>query len=471
MLSTAFRKYDIRGRVGSELHLNEIYNLACSLAYLLQTPLYHCNRVVVGMDGRTHSPTIKNELIKGLADAGLDVVFIGCVPSPVCYFAHQELNTDASIMITASHNNKEYNGLKISVGDSTFFDHDITVLRLLYENRTCSKLPKRQGAVEEINIIPRYIDRLYSEFSSLHNCALPVVFDCSNAPAGIVMQEIIRRFNFTRAQLLFADINGEFPNHEPDPTKIKNIAQLKDVVMAQRAIGIAFDGDADRMAAVTESGKHLVGDDISALFCYELLQKNGPFTAILEIKCAMTLISWLRSQGITIHQTPCGHSFVVNAMSKYKALFGGELSCHYCFSDRYYGFDDGIYAALRLLEIASETNKKLDELAATLPERYLSAEMRIPCAENYKDTVVSAMITYARTNSNRYEIITLDGLCVVGSDCAATIRKSNTESVLSVRFEGATPASLSSIACEFYQQLSLQPLNQDQLKPFFEQYL
>lgn len=468
MNKTVFRTYDIRGIVGTQLYIEQVGSCIKSLVYLIKKKIGHLQAISVAMDGRVHSNAIKDEVVAALCQAGIDVYYLGLAPTPVHDYAHHVLPVQASLMITASHNPKEYNGIKIIVAGEPFFGADLQTLYDLYANQVHTRVTKR-GIVRNFDITNVYLLFITTRFNHLHSLALPLIFDCSNGATCAIVTELIAKLEWQNARVINGNIDGTFPAHDPDPTKLKNMQQLIEDCRSKQSAGIAFDADGDRMSAITEDGRLLVGDDLGGIFCADMSIRHKKFTAVMDIKCSFSITKWLEAKGITVEQTPCGHAFVVEGMNRTGAFFGGELSCHYCFADDHFGSDDGIYAALRLVEIMHFRQATLTALANELPERYLSPEMRIICPEELKETIVHAIIEQISAD-NTWQLNLIDGLCALRDGSAVTLRKSNTESMLSVRFEAQTPEQLKAIAQLFYHLL-LQWLAPESLAPHFSAYL
>ncbi len=448
MNDVIFREYDIRGKVDIDFTVDEVYDLTQAILSLCKAAKPQLQAVAIGMDGRTHSPSIKKEVMRAVLDYGLDAIYIGVCPTPALYFAMNVLQVDAGIMITASHNPKEYNGFKICLGKESVWGAQIKEIKALYKDRIHYKasLP---GQEREHLIIPDYINFLTTHFQSLKNNAIKAVIDCANGSAGTVIPELVARMNWQNVQVLYPEVDGTYPNHEADPTVEKNMQDVKKLLQAtDAAVGIGFDGDCDRMAPMTKKGVLVPGDVLLAVFAQAIIEQHPDACIVFDIKSSQVVLDLLEQWGACPRFSPSGHSIIKNEMKKHNALLAGELSCHFFFKDRYFGYDDGIYAMLRLFEILDHTAKSLDELIAVVPKMYSSPEFRIVCAEDQKqlliDAVYDCFIQKADTS-----IITIDGARIITSYGWGLIRASNTQSVVSLRFESNNAEGLLRIIKEF----------------------
>lgn len=458
MLDTIFREYDIRGKVNGEFNLDKVYDLIRSIAFYFVQENPAVKTVVLGMDGRTHSLAIKKEVCRGLTDSGLDVVFVGIVPSPVLYFALYTLEVDAGLMITASHNPKEYNGLKICLGKKSVWGVQVREIRDLFKARAFISTAHK-GAVKERLIIDSYINVLADQFPHLIGMDLSVVIDCGNGAAGAVMPQLVKRMNWKKVRLLYPEVDGTYPNHEADPVKEKNMADVKHLLQTTDVqLGIGLDGDADRMAPMTKSGFLVPGDQLLAIFSKQLLKNVPGATVVMDIKSSSGLIELLQKWGGKPHLSPSGHAIIKDQMRIQGALLGGELSCHFFFADRYYGYDDGIYAVMRLLEIIVQSGVTLAKLLEEFPTRYSSIEYRIACSLDKKQKIVQHVKEHFSKQSD-VAMITIDGVRVTFDNGWAVVRPSNTQPLLSMRFEANTLQGL----CQIKEKFAVL------LAPFFDE--
>jgi len=453
MQATAFKKYDIRGIIEKEIIIEDTYRLTHAITTYFKQQQPDLKTIIVGMDGRTHSPLIKEQICKALRDSGINAIFIGVCTTPLFYFANEILDAGAGIMITASHNPKIYNGLKLMLNKKTVFDKEINAIKDLFYS--ANPFPKRiqKGTYQEEHIMPDYVRMLTDQFNHLKGKPIKAIIDCAHGATAAIIPELVQQMNWPKVKLMYATIDGTFPAHEADPTKDVNVAELKHKINEKEGyIGISFDGDGDRMGAITEEGALTHGDELTTIFCQSIKEEVGPFKMVADIKCASALLKQFQEWNLECTLTPCGIGFVREAMRKNNALFGGELSCHFCFNDRYFGFDDGIYAMMRLFEILDRTNCRLNILYRRLPKRYCSPDIRLISTNEQKHTVVEKIKKTISKLPNA-KLITIDGIRVDLPHGCATLRASNTEPIISIRFEGTDEKNLGLITDEFYKLL------------------
>jgi len=454
MKDSVFREYDIRGIVGEELNLDQVYKLGCAIAYYFAQHNPELKTVVVGRDARSHSPLIKKELFRALTDAGLTVLNVGICSSPVIYFGLHTQKIDAGIMITASHNPAAYNGLKICLGTTSLSGEAIREIRTLYkQNKKLEKL-ERPGDVKNINLVDLYVDWITNHFVHLKNMDVPLIVDCGNGTSGPELLKVIDKLCWTGVDVLYADADGTFPNHEADPSVEKNMQDVKEALIKGKYLfGIGLDGDGDRMGAMTKGGTLIPADRLLALFAQPLFadaQKNYSNTGVVfDIRSSQGLVDLLTEWGTNSYWSPAGHSNIKKSMKEKNALLGGEMSCHFMFADKYFGYDDGIYAALRLIEIIVASGKSLDELISIFPNKYSSPEIRIRCGQLDTRLVVKDVHeSFAR--SKKGKLTTIDGVRVECDYGWGLVRESNTQPVLSMRFESDSPQGLQLIKKDFF---------------------
>lgn len=453
MLASAFKKYDIRGIVGNELTIDAMYQLTIAIAQYFKQQCPHLTTVIVGMDGRTHSPAIKELVCKALIDSGLHVYAIGTVPTPLFYFANHILGAQAGIMITASHNPKDYNGLKLMLEKVSVFDEGIQDIKTRYFSNPTISAGAVPGTYLDLTIDETYLTFLTNQFAHLKNSPVNVVFDCAHGATATIIPALVQVMNWQNARILYGTLDGTFPAHEADPSKADSMRDLQQFIAQHPTYcGIGFDGDGDRMAAVTEEGVRVQGDEHGAIFCHEIGKTKPHSHVVADVKYANAILDQCARAGMTYTLTPCGIGFVRQTMRKHNAIFGGEISCHYCFADRYFGFDDGIYAALRLLEILHNNAQPLQKLYDALPERYCSSELRLQCSHEAKHEIVKTLHGRLAQRTD-VAINTIDGIRVSSAYGCASIRPSNTEPLLSARFEGTSKQNLDRIINEFYMLL------------------
>lgn len=453
MHDTIFREYDIRGEVGSEFIIDQSYDLACAIAFYCAQKNPVLKTVAVGMDGRTHSPVIKEQICKALQDSGLDVVFVGVCPSPVVYFTPYVLPVvDAGIMITASHNPKEYNGLKLCLGKDFLWGNQIREIRDCFKQRKRINAEKK-GALSTVNVIDCYTDWLADHFKHLRGMSLSVVVDCGNGTAGTVFPLLIEKMNWSHVQLLYPEVDGTYPHHEADPVVEKNMLDVKKILAeTDIELGIGLDGDCDRMAPMTKDGYLVPGDKLMALFSKEVVQHNPGAAIVFDIKSSSGLVELLEQWGAKPCMSPSGHAIIKSQMKKHKALLGGELSCHFFFNDRYFGYDDGIYAALRLFEHILHSGEPLHQLLSFFPRKVSSPEIRISCSEKKIPSIIKDLEDYFSRKSN-VKVVTIDGIRVTMKHGWGIVRGSNTQPVLCMRFESDTKTGLQKVKDDFFNVL------------------
>ena len=430
-----FRAYDIRGVVGKDFDADwaERLGQACGAYFLARGQA----RAVVGHDCRLTSPEFAERLLSGLASTGVDVLALGMVPTPVCYFAIRHLGFAAGVMITASHNPSEYNGFKIWSGKSTIHSEEIQALARLME---AGSFPQGQGILSRHDIVPTYLDTV----SALVRLKKPVkvVLDGGNGAAGLVAQALLSRAGATVIPL-FCEPDGRFPNHHPDPVEEKNLTALKAKVLETgAACGIGLDGDGDRIGVVDEAARVVHGDRLLALFARGVLAEKPGAAIIGDVKCSHLLFADIAKHGGRAIMSATGHSLIKDRLLKENAALAGEMSGHMFFADRYYGFDDAPYAALRLVELLSQTAAPLSSLPDGWPATSVTPELRVDCPE----TIKFAVAEKARTEFAKvYTVDTTDGARLLFADGWALVRASNTQPALVLRFEAESPARLAEI--------------------------
>ncbi len=436
-----FREYDIRGVFNKEFDSHFAYLLGKSYAGYFKKKFNKTGiTITVGNDARLSAQEIREALIKGLNESGVNVLYLGLITSPISYFTTFEIpNVDGAIMITGSHNPPDYNGFKISVGKSTIFGDEIQELRRIIEK---SEFVSGIGSLKDFNIFPKYLERYKSEFGNLGN--LKVVLDCGNGAAGCIAKELFSVVGL-RPTILFEEPDGQFPNHHPDPTVEKNLKDLASKVRAEGAVcGIGFDGDADRIGVVDHTGKMLYGDELMTLFSRSILAKNKGAKIIGDVKCSDRMYDDIEKWGGQPIMWKTGHSLIKEKIKVEKAPFGGEMSGHIFFADRNYGYDDALYAALRICEILSQSGKTIPELLNGLPNAFNTPEIRIDTTEEKKVKIVEALKDQYKGGAG-YSTNLIDGVRISFEDGWALARASNTQPVLVLRFESWTQEGLNRI--------------------------
>jgi phosphomannomutase/phosphoglucomutase len=430
-----FRTYDIRGLVGIDFDEDWVERLgkACG-AYFLERGYA---RAVVGHDCRLTSAAFQERLVRGLVSTGVDTLFLDMVPTPVCYFAIRHLGYGAGVMITASHNPAEYNGFKIWAGKSTIHSGEIQrIARLL----ASGGFPSGQGAACAHDITPSYLDTV-APLVRLHR-PVKVVLDGGNGAAGLVARDLLRRAGVEVVEL-FCEPDGRFPNHHPDPIEEKNLDALKAKVLETGAeAGIGLDGDGDRIGVVDEQARVVHGDRLLAIFARSLLAERPGQAIIGDVKCSHLLFRDIERHGGRPIMSNTGHSLIKDRLFKESAALAGELSGHMFFADRYYGFDDAPYAALRLAEILSRSGAPLSAYLDDWPQTFVTPELRVDCPEHAKFAVAEK----ARAEfSKQYTLEGNDGARLVFPDGWALVRASNTQPALVLRFEAESEPRLAEL--------------------------
>lgn len=436
------RAYDFRGRVATQLTAQTVYWLGRAYAHQLRG--LNDAQVCVGADGRNSGPELKQALVAGLREGGADVLDCGFCATPVVYFAAAQQETMNAIVLTASHNPSDQNGLKLILNNRALLDDEISELATL----GCSdELHSGAGKLREQTQNASYVHAIAQRFDL--KPGMKVVIDCGNGIGGPVTEMLFKRLN-TRLSLLFADVDGDFPNHSPDPCIASNLLELQRTVVKQKAdIGFALDGDADRVVAISASGRILVPDQLLMLLASDILEQEQGLV-LMDAKCSSLVRSEIESKGGVIQIGRTGHSPMKRLMQASGALCGGELSAHYYFAD-WYGFDDGLYTAVRLLELLQRKGQTLDQLIDSLPQRLSTPEMRIEVADDRKFEIVGQLES---TEFGARELISIDGLRVEFGDGWGLVRASNTEPALVVRFEADSRERINEIITIFNRNLA-----------------
>lgn len=446
-----FREYDIRGVIDKELYLNETYDLGLAITTFLQKNNPSMHTILIGRDGRTHSKLIFDNLAKAANDLGFDVIDLGTVPSPVTYFAVKYFNNPAAVMITASHNPKEYNGIKVwgAFGAQIQEIKNILQSKKFYINNS-----NRSGSIKTFDIIEQYLRYLENHFTHLKNLPIKALVDCGNGVAGTVVPQLIKRMNWTGVKTLFEQVDGTFPNHESDPTDIENMSALSNKLNnSDFELGVGLDGDCDRMCPMTKSGNLVSGDKLLAIFAKTVLKQFPGAIIVFDIKSSCCLIESLIKDGGTPQISPSGHSIIKDTIKKYNAKLAGELSCHFFFNDRYFGYDDGIYAMIRLFEVIKQTGKNLEELIDGLPKKQNTPEIKIKCATEADKTKIVADVKNIFAAKKDVRSITIDGIRAQTSYGWGLLRASNTQPAICLRFESDSKEGLEMIKNDFYNAL------------------
>jgi len=439
MLNPAiFREYDIRGLAETELTSPEISDLGRALGTLLQRK--SGPNINLGRDCRLSSPRLHDALLDGLLASGCHVTDIGVVPTPLLYFSAVHLQADGAVMITGSHNPAEFNGFKTVCGSGTIHGEDIQEVRRIIESR---QFATGAGAHRCADVSDAYLDAVAEQFSFERR--IKVVADAGNGTAGPVMHRLLQRLNCDAKELFF-EMDGRFPNHHPDPTVPANLAHLQQTVRATGAdLGIAFDGDSDRIGAVDEQGNVIYGDMLMLIYGREILSRKPGATFIGEVKCSQIMYDELKRLGGNPIMYKTGHSLIKAKMKQEHAELAGEMSGHMFFADRYFGYDDALYAACRLMEIVARSGRPLSAQLADVPRTVATPEIRVDCPDDRKFGVVEQVAAHFRKTHN---VIDVDGVRVLFDEGWGLLRASNTQPVLVMRFEASTPALLAQYQAE-----------------------
>lgn len=461
----AFGKNDIRGIYGEDITEELFYNTGRGFVEWLkaqsgkkETDMW----VTITRDARLHSPVLEKALSDGITSTGANVINLGLAPTPIGYYSEvvgvEGYNVIAAAIITASHNPKEYNGLKMTYNKRTLTESQIREVRdITFKNwlnnpeTSAENTLKMTGKVEEKNIIPDYIKDMEERFGKIGE-GVKVVVDSANATGGVVGPELYKKLGCEVIEL-FSEPDGNFPNHHPNPSVEKTLDTLKEVVAKEHAdIGIAYDGDSDRIGIVDSEGRFLTGDKLLLIYAQDLIEKckakNIVPTVVSEVKCSQVLFDTIDKLGGHAVMCKTGHGYIKDKMKETNALLAGEMSGHTFFKDRYYGFDDAVYAGCRIIEIIAKHKKlnpefKISDMLKAFDEVYSSPEVRYPCPNELKKSTLEKVQTMVESDKNIFgspikDIITLDGMRIVFDGGFALIRQSNTEPVFTLRFEAKT---------------------------------
>jgi phosphomannomutase/phosphoglucomutase len=436
-----FRQYDVRGIVGSDL----TPEVATALGRAYATYLDDHDKqgaVAVGRDNRPSGEMLRDALVDGLTGAGRDVVDIGVVPTPLLYWSLHHVGVGGGIQITGSHNPPEYNGFKLSVGAASLHGEEI---QELYRLTSRPAKAARRGAVREEAVIDRYITDMVQRVGKLSR-PVKTVYDCGNGAGALVASQLLEKLGVP-GRGIFCESDGTFPNHHPDPTVAENLEDLIKAVRKDKAeIGIAFDGDADRIGVVDESGAIIWGDRILILYAQDVLQRTGKGQPIIfDVKCSQALPDAITKAGGKPVMWKTGHSLIKDKMKELNAPVAGEMSGHMFFSEGFYGHDDALYGAARLLRIVADSGKTVRQLLADVPDFVSTPELRIEVNEEDKFGIVDRAVKHFKALR---DVIDVDGVRVLYGDGWGLIRASNTQPVLVARYEALTPERLAEIRGE-----------------------
>lgn len=452
-----FREYDIRGIVGEQIDEKTVRQIGWAIGNYFQKN--NAKRIAIGYDARKSSPKFCEILVESLNQTGCDCFLLGQVPTPLLYFATFTEDVDGGVMITGSHNPPNHNGFKISLGKESLYGEQIQeIKKIVQSGKSILQSPSPQiftfdkkgkmvahqpesAKTHNLNLLQEYQRQLFSRIN-LGERMLKVVVDAGNGVGGISAVPFYNRIGLDVIEL-FCEPDSSFPNHEPDPSQEKNLQDLIAKVLETKAdLGIAFDGDGDRITLVDETGRIIWGDELMILFAREVLKENPNSTIIAEVKCTQTLFDEIEKASGKAIMSKAGHSIIKALMRETGAILAGEMSGHIFFADRFYGFDDACYAGARILEILSKTDKTLSQIFAEFPKTFSTPEIRVPCAEEKKALVIEKLIEeFGKPN----EINTIDGIRIKFKNGWGLVRPSNTQALLILRFEADSAENLAEI--------------------------
>jgi phosphomannomutase/phosphoglucomutase len=429
---TIFREYDIRGVADRDLLSDDIEILGKAIGtYLIRRS---GRKINLGRDCRLSGQRLHDALLKGLLSTGCQITDIGVIPTPLLYYSVYKFGSEGGIMITGSHNPSDYNGFKMMAGKAAVYGQDI---QDIYQLIVKGDFETGEGTVVEADPITPYVEEIPQGFNFARR--VKVVFDGGNGTAGPTLRRLLERLNVEPVEMFF-EMDGSFPNHHPDPTVEKNLEMLKAAVKEHHAeLGIAFDGDSDRIGAVDENGTVVWGDQLMLIYAREILTRKPGSTFIGEVKCSQVLYDTIEKLGGKAIMYKTGHSLIKTKMKEEHAELAGEMSGHIFFADRYFGFDDALYAACRLIEIVAASGKPLSHQLEGLPKMVDTPEIRVDWPDETKFQVVEKVTAALR---DQYKVVDIDGVRVIFDQGWGLLRASNTQPVLVMRFEAATPELL-----------------------------
>ena len=443
LIETIFRQYDIRGTYPSEINEDSIAKIGQAIA--LKCTQDGVSEICVGRDGRLSGKTLLEAMCRSLSESGIAVIDIGLVTSPILYYAAKKNKSKSGVMITGSHNPKNDNGIKMVINDKPVSGKEILSL-----TKSINGGNNKAEIINDTNVINQYITEVTHKIK-LHNPNnLKVVIDCGNGAAGVVAPELFKNLGCEVINL-FSEVDGNFPNHHPDPGKLDNLQDLINAVKKEDAdLGIAFDGDGDRVGLISGKGEIVFPDKIMMLFAKDILVKNKGGEIIFDVKCSNALADIITQNGGKPTMSPTGHFHIKNALRKTNALLAGEMSGHIFFNDTWYGFDDGHYAGVRILDLIARSNLSIDELVSQLPNSYSTPELNINVNDEEKFLIIQRFAQECSLDGNK---VTIDGLRVEFKNGWGLLRASNTTPKLVLRFEGNTKEALNSIKTDFLNEL------------------
>lgn len=447
--NSIFREYDIRGIAEKDL-TDEVVELI-GLAYGTKIIEAGLKNITIGRDCRKSSDRIFNSLARGILRTGVNITNLGIITSPVLYFSLYGLNVDGGIMITASHNPPDYNGFKAAIGKNVLSSEEIQNLKTKIETESFL-ISKTKGKISDYDIIKNYKEDILKNIKITRKLRIGV--DSANTPVGLFAKDILS-YAGCEVYELFAEPDGNFPNHHPDPSIEENLIDLRNLVKKEKLdLGIAFDGDADRLGVLDENGDLIYSDMILLILARAVIKELPGSKIIAEVKCSKNLFDEIRNCGGSPIMWKTGHSNIKRKIKEEKAPLAGELSGHIFFSDKHHGYDDALYAALRLIEVLSQSDSSISEMLTNIPKMYSTPEIRIDFPEHEKFEVINKLIEVIKQeNDNSFDLITVDGIRLENSKGWALVRASNTQPALTIRLEADSEPNLKELVAYVSEKL------------------
>ena len=441
IIESIFREYDIRGEYPNQINEDVVKKIGFAISHKCID--LGIDEICVGRDGRISGKPLLDALIEGIVESGINVLNIDLATSPLLYYAAKKNKHKSGVMITGSHNPKNHNGIKLVINDSPVSGKEI--LGLISKGKPTSSV---LGDAEVLNVKDSYIKEVVD--SSEINSNLKIVIDCGNGAAGFIAPELYKKLGCEVIEL-FSEVDGNFPNHHPDPGKVENLKDLINEVHNQKAdLGLAFDGDGDRVGLVTDKGEIIFPDKIMMMLSKDILTKEKG-SVIFDVKCSDSLIKIIEEYGGTPIMSPTGHFHIKNGIKKHNPLLAGEMSGHIFFNDKWYGFDDGHYSGVRIIEMISKENKSISSMNEKLPKLYSTPELNIDVTDDDKFKIIEKFAQNCQLDGEK---ITIDGLRINFNNGWGLLRASNTTPKLVLRFEGDSNESLINIKESFLSELS-----------------
>ncbi len=453
--ASIFRAYDIRGVVANALTPEAVEQIG--RAFGSESLARGQNKVTVARDGRLSGPDLVAALARGIQSTGCDVINVGMVPTPVLYFSTYHLETGTGIMVTGSHNPPEYNGLKMMIGGDTLFGEGI---QLLYQRLVNDELASGEGSYSEVDLLDAYLDRIIGDIKLSRK--MRIATDCGNGVAGVCAAALFRKLG-CEVHELFSEVDGNFPNHHPDPAKVENLQDISALVESEKLdLGLAFDGDGDRVGVIDDRSQIIWPDRQMILYSKDILERNPGAKIIYDVKCSRLLPAAIKEAGGEPEMWKTGHSFVKARIKETGAALGGEMSGHIFFKERWYGFDDALYSAARLLEIVSRDSRQVSEIFGEIPDSINTPELGIKFEEGEHHKFMQAFVE--KSDFDGAQLTTIDGLRADFPAGWGLVRASNTTPSLVIRFEADTQSALEEIQSKF--RSAMHAINSDLDLPF-----